>query len=96
MYARTVTIDLDPSMWDEAVEFGAEIRTRISAFEGLRDWYLIADPESGKAVSFSLFDDQEAFRAVNDQVNAIVAEFARFFVSRPEERLGEVIVALND
>ena len=96
MFARTVTLDLDVDKWDEVVEFGGEIRRRLSAFDGLLDWYLIADPNSGQAVSFSLFDDRGAFEAVNDEINAIVVEFSSFFVSAPEERLGEVLIALNE
>ena len=71
MYARAVTLDLNIEMWDELGEFGASIKDRISGFPGLISWVLVANRETGKGTSFSLFEDEQAFLAVNDKINAI-------------------------
>lgn len=95
MYARSVTLQLDTGMWAELEEFGQEISRRISGFPGLISWYLVADRETGKGTSFSLFGDEEAFQAVNDEINEIVADFGRFFTAAPIELLGEVVARLE-
>ncbi len=95
MYARTVTVDLNPEMWDEAVEFGNSVKDRIAGFPGLISWALIANRETGKGTSFTLFEDEEAFRSVNDQINQILSEFGRFFVAPPNEILGDVLVHID-
>jgi hypothetical protein len=95
MYARSVTLGLDPRRWDEVLEFSEAIKERIGGFPGLLSWMLVGDPTSGRAVSFSLFEDRAAFSAVNDDINAIVADFRRFFVASPGEVLGEVVAHLD-
>ena len=96
MYARTVTVDLDPEMWDEAVAFGNSIKDRIAAFPGLITWVLVANRDTGQGTSFSVFASEDAFREVNDDVNEILADFGRFFVAPPNELLGDVLVAVDN
>ena len=95
MYARSVTLHLNTGMWDELGEFGNEIANRISGFPGLISWVLVANPETGEGTSFSLFEDEEAFLAVNDKINEIVSDFGRFFTGAPSELLGEVVARLD-
>lgn len=95
MYARSVTLGLDPDRWDEVLAFSETIKHRISGFPGLTSWMLVGDPSSGRAVSFSLFEDRAAFAAVDDDINAIVADFRRFFVASPDEVLGDVVAHLD-
>lgn len=95
MFARSVTLHLNTEMWDELGEFGKEISDRISGFPGLVSWVLVADPETGQGTSFSLFEDEQAFLAVNDRINEIVADFGRFFTGPPSEQLGEVVAQLD-
>ena len=95
MYARSVTLQLDTEMWDELHEFGAEISHRISGFPGLISWVLVANSETGEGTSFSLFEDERAFVAVNEKINDIVADFGRFFTGPPSEQLGEVVAQLD-
>lgn len=95
MYARSVTLHLNTGMWDELHQFGDEISHRISGFPGLISWVLVANSETGEGTSFSLFDDEEAFLAVNDRINEIVSDFGRFFTAAPREQLGEVIAQLD-
>ena len=95
MYARTVTVKLDTDRWDEAMSFGSSIKDQIAAFPGLRSWHLVADRTTGDGTSFAVFEDEDAFRSVNDDVNAILADFGQFFVSPPKELLGEVLVSVG-
>ena len=96
MYARAVTLDLDAQMWDELVEFGTTIKDRISGFPGLISWVLVANRETGKGTSFSVFEDEDAFLTVNDQINEIVSDFGRFFTAPPVELLGDVLTHLDN
>jgi hypothetical protein len=95
MYARSVTLHIDTDKWDELHDFGEEISRRISGFPGLISWVLVANPETGDATSFSLFEDEKAFLAVNDRINEIVADFRRFFTDTPSELLGPVVAQLE-
>ena len=96
MYARTVTIDLDPGRLAEALAFGESVKAQIAAFPGLMTWLLVVNGDTGQATSFSVFESEEAFRAVNDQVNGILSEFTRFFVSPPNEILGDVLIHIGN
>lgn len=96
MYARTVTVELDTDRWEDAVAFGASVKARIAAFPGLTSWYLVANRTTGAATSFAVFESEEAFRSVNDEVNEILSEFGRFFVSAPNEILGDVMVSIGE
>lgn len=96
MYARTVTVDLNPEMWDEALEFGGSIKDRVAAFPGLKSWVLMANRETGRGTSFAVFESEESFRAVNDEVNGILSDFGRFFAGPPEEILGAVLVHVEN
>lgn len=95
MYARSVTLGLDPERWDEVLEFAETIKQRIAGFPGLLTWMLVGDPSSGRAVSFSLFENRAAFVSVNEDINVIVADFRRFFVTPPDEVLGEIVANLD-
>lgn len=95
MYARAVTLQLNTEMWGELHQFGQEISRRISGFPGLLSWVLVANPETGQGTSFSLFENETAFLAANDKINAIVADFGRFFTGPPAEQLGQVIAQLD-
>ncbi len=95
MYVRSVTLAINPEMWDEAVEFGNAIRDQVAAFPGLQSWVLMANRDTGQGTSFAVFESEDAFRAVNDQVNQIVSEFKRFFAAPPAEILGDVIVHVD-
>lgn len=95
MFARSVTLHLDPELWPAIREFAAQVRDRLGGFPGLVSWALVADSETGNATSFSVFDDEAAFMAVNGQINEIVSEFSRFFTAPPKELLGEVLAALG-
>ncbi len=96
MYARSVSLQLDTERWEETLVFAQSIKDRIAPFPGLRSWQLVANRETGGATSFSVFEDEESFLAVNDQINEIVSEFREYFAGPPSEILGEVIVNLDN
>lgn len=95
MYARTVTVDLDPDRWVEALAFGLSVNDQIAAFPGLTSWHLVANRATGESTSFAVFESEDAFHAVNDEVNAILANFGRFVTSPPRELLGDVLIAVG-
>lgn len=95
MYARTVTVDLDVDRWEEILAFGASVKDQIAAFPGLTSWHLVANRTTGEGTSFAVFESQDAFDAVNSEVNAILADFGQFFTSPPRELLGDVLIAVG-
>ena len=95
MYARTVIVDLDPDRWDDALAFGLSVKNQIAAFPGLTSWHLVGNRSTGEGTSFAVFESEDAFRSVNDDVNAILADFGQFFTSPPRELLGDVLVAVG-
>jgi hypothetical protein len=92
MYARAVTVEINPEMWGEALEFGNAIKDEVASFPGLKSWVFMANRETGHGTSFAVFESEDTFRAANDQVNQILAEFRRFFVAAPNELLGDILV----
>ena len=96
MYARTVTFDLNTDMWEEALAFGASVTDQIAGFPGLRSWVLVGNRETGKGTSFAVFENKQAFEAVNGEINEILAGFAVYFTSAPSEQLGDVLAHVNN
>ena len=96
LYARTVTVDLNPELWEEALAFGNSVRDQIAGFPGLKSWMLVANRETGKGTSFTVFENEEAFRSVNDQINKILSDFGQFFTAPPNEILGDVLVYVEN
>ncbi len=94
MFARTVTASFDVALAAELAAFGESVKEQIAAFPGLREWHFVADPETGRAVSFSTFDDEDAFLASKTEIDEILAELRRFLVDRPVEILGNVVVSV--
>ena len=65
MIARIATFNnLDPSALDpEAVE---RLRKTLRSTPGLLAGFHVRDPESGKAISFAVYDGPEALRAAGE------------------------------
>ncbi len=94
MYARTVTASFNIDRARELAEFGESVKDQIASFPGLLEWRFIADVGTGRAVSFSTFDDRDAFLASKEEIDSILSELGQFLVDRPVEILGEVVVAV--
>ena len=56
MYARTVTVEIKPEMWDEAMDFGDSIKDQVAGFPGLQSWVLMANRDTGRGTSFSVIE----------------------------------------
>jgi hypothetical protein len=72
LFARTVTASFDVNRVKELAEFGESVKDRIASFSGLREWRFIADVPTGRAVSFSTFDDETAFLESKDEIDSII------------------------
>ena len=70
------------------------VKDQIAAFPGLQEWRFIADMATGRAVSFSTFDDRDAFLASKEEIDSILSALGQFLVDQPVEILGEVVVAV--
>lgn len=92
MFARTVTASFDVNRVKELAEFGESVKDRIASFSGLREWRFVADVSTGRAVSFSTFDNEGAFLESKDEIDSILSALGQFLVDRPVEILGEVVV----
>lgn len=94
MYARTVTASFDVNLVAELVDFGESVKDQIASFPGLREWRFIANVETGRAVSFSTFDDEAAFLESQAEIASILSALGRFLVDAPVEVLGEVVFSV--
>lgn len=92
VFARSVTASFDVNRVEELAEFGESVKDRIASFSGLREWRFVADVSTGRAVSFSTFDDETAFLESKDEIDSILSALSQFLVDRPVEILGEVVV----
>ncbi|MEA2532309.1 MAG: hypothetical protein QOJ93_120 [Actinomycetota bacterium] len=62
MYARVSTYTASPSNADRLVEaFGSD--NRLSQMAGIRDAFLLVDRASGRALTITLWDSEEAMTA---------------------------------
>lgn len=50
--------------------------------------------ETGRAVSFSTFDDEAAFIASRQEIDSILSELGQFLTDQPIEILGNVVAAV--
>ena len=94
MYARTVTASFDTSLADEMRDFGETVKAQVASFPGLREWRFVANVETGRAVSYSTFDDEAAFLRSRAEIDSILSALGRFLIAPPEEILGEVVVSV--
>jgi|SRR5687767_5925862 hypothetical protein len=66
--------------------------------KGLRQLFFVADPETGKALSVTLWDDQAAIdRAENrPELKAQFQSFERFYAGKPHWDYYDVMATLDD
>lgn len=93
MFARTVTASFEVDLAEELAEFGASVKEQIATFPGLLEWRFVADVATGRAVSFSTFEDEAAFLESKADIDQILAGLGHFLVDRPVEILGPVVVS---
>lgn len=93
VYARTVTASFDVNLVAELIGFGESVKEQVASFPGLQEWRFVANVETGRAVSFSTFDDEAAFLESKAEIDSILSALGRFLVDTPVEILGEVVFA---
>jgi heme-degrading monooxygenase HmoA len=77
MFARVSTYQGSPDQIDEGVRYAKEnIVSRVHEVEGFEGVYLLVDRQSGKALSITLWESEEAMRASEQEANRLRSEAA--------------------
>lgn len=95
MYARQTTMTFRPDMYDEGVRiFETSVVPAARAQKGFRAAYLLADRDSGRAVALTLWDDEAAALAneENRYYQEQLVKFLPVFTSPPVREGFEVVV----
>jgi len=96
MYAQLITISIKPDQIDEFQELYKEyINPEIKTQKGYQDFYLLVDREKSRALSITIWDDQESAEA-SEEVNLYLEQRASYpLYSAPPVREG-FEVAIKD
>ncbi len=77
MFARVSTYEGSPELIDEAIRYAREqILPRAQQLEGYKGAYLLVDRQSGKSVSVTLWESEQAMRASEEAANQLRSESA--------------------
>jgi heme-degrading monooxygenase HmoA len=89
MYAQLITISIKPDQIDEFQELYKEyINPEIKTQEGYQDFYLLIDREKSRALSITIWDNQESAEA-SEEVNLYLEQRASYpLYSAPPVREG--------
>ena len=79
MYARVSTYRSTGERADEAVSAFQNALGSIRDMQGVRDAYLLVDRESGKAMTITLWESEEAVRASSEAADRVRGEAAESF-----------------
>jgi heme-degrading monooxygenase HmoA len=69
MHARVSHYDLGGSSRDDAVRGFEGARSAIEQMQGNRGGMLLVDADGGKAITITLWEDEQALRATAEQAN---------------------------
>ena len=96
MYAQLITISIKPDQIDEFKELYEEyINPEIKTQKGYKDFYLLVDREKSRALSITIWDDQESAEA-SEEINLYLEQRAAYpLYSAPPVREG-FEVAIKD
>ncbi len=85
MFARVSTYQGDPGRIDEGLEHARKnIVPRAQQLDGFRGLYYLIDRESGKALSITLWETEEALRATEEEANRLRHEGAQAYAASVE------------
>ena len=77
MFARVSTYRGDPGQIDEGLDYAREnILPRVQQVDGCEGVYYLVDRQSGKALSITLWESEEAMRASEEEANRLRSESA--------------------
>jgi len=88
MYARILTIEMGPGMWDEGVAVAERWFAGVATLPGFVDVTFFGDEDTGHYGSFSLWETREQAEAAGEYRPEAVAEaLARLAVKPPVVRV---------
>jgi heme-degrading monooxygenase HmoA len=77
VFARVSTYQGDPAQIDEGLNFAREnVLPRIQQVDGFEGVFYLVDRQSGKALSMTLWESEEAMRASEEEGNRLRSESA--------------------
>jgi heme-degrading monooxygenase HmoA len=77
VFARVSTYQGDPGQIDEGLDFAREnILPRVQQVDGCEGIYYFVDRQSGKALSITLWESEEAMRASEEEADRLRGESA--------------------
>ena len=77
MFARVSTYQGDPGQIDQGLAYDLEnILPKVNQIDGFEGLYYLVDRESGKALSMTLWESEEAMRASEEEANQLRTESA--------------------
>ena len=72
MFARVSTYQGPPDQIDDGVRYAQEnIVPRVHEIDGFEGVYFLVDRQSGKALSITLWENEEAMRASEEEANRL-------------------------
>jgi len=95
MYARVVTVNIQPDKLDEAIQiFRDSISPAAKQQKGNKGGYLLTDPKTGKAISIAFWETEANMIAgdANDYLREQIAKVASTFAAAPVTEHYEVSV----
>lgn len=91
MYARVLTIEMGPGMWDEGAQIAERWLAGVATLPGFVDVIFFGDEETGHHGAFSLWETLEHAEAAEQYRPEVVQEaLARLAVKPPVVRVFRV------
>jgi heme-degrading monooxygenase HmoA len=86
MFARVSRYRGDPGQIDEGLNYAREsILPRVQQVDGFEGVYYFVDRESGKALTVTLWESEEAMRASEEEANRLRSESAEAATATVED-----------
>jgi quinol monooxygenase YgiN len=93
MYARTTTLQVDPQRVDDVVSLARdELIPMVTALDGCVGLSLLVDPDTGRCITTSAWETEDAMDASAEQVRESRERAAERFGATPEVRQWEIAV----